>query len=340
MITNRQLHEKTKILDQIIQDYKKQTPKKKRNWKTYEEQLYHRLQTAFDELRPLVFEATNELTISHANNQGVKSSLSLEQKVLILLLKHLFGKSNRSMACMTVLFSWLTEITVSYKTIERLYSDDLVILALHNLHMLMLDKKEIESADCSGDGTGYSLTIRKHYSSYAQWLKDAAKQQPIKKKNKIQKKKIFVYSFVIMDVKTRMHIGFGTSFKSENEAYKRAIKIVKQTGIKINSMRLDRYYSTKGYVKELKEFFGNHKIYLIPKKNSKVNGTLEWHNMIKEFMKNTFDYLKEYYKRNQSESGFSEDKKRTGWRLGQKRDDRIDTANILTSLWHNLYWLG
>jgi transposase len=50
-------------------------------------------------------------------------------------------------------------------------------------------------------------------------------------------------------------------------------------------------------------------------------------------------YLHEYYKRNQSESNFAEDKRRIGWKLGQKRDDRIDTANILTSLWHNLYWL-
>jgi len=26
--------------------------------------------------------------------------------------------------------------------------------------------------------------------------------------------------------------------------------------------------------------------------------------------------------------------------VGQKREDRIDTADGLTTLWHNLYWLG
>jgi transposase len=258
---------------------------------------------------------------------------------LILLLKHLIGKSNRNMACMTVLFSWVTGISISYKTIERLYSDDQVNIALYNLHQLILNKKEIETADCSGDGTGYTLTIKKHYASYAQKLKDAAKKQNRNKKGK-KKKKQFVYSFVIMDIKTRMHIGFGTSFKSENGAYHKALEIARKTGIKVESFRLDRYYSTQGYVKELEEMFGDLKVYLIPKINSTVRGTSQWSEMMKKFIKNTMKYLHEYYKRNQSESNFAEDKRRIGWKLGQKRDDRIETANILTSLWHNLHWLG
>ena len=195
MITTKQLRNVTSMLDEIIDSYKKQAPKKKRNWRTYEQQLYSRLQTAFDELRPLVFDAVEELSISNANNQGVKSSLTLEEKVLILLLKHLFGKSNRNMACMTVLFSWVTGISVSYKTIERLYSDTKVILALHNLHILILEKKGIEIAECAGDGTGYALTIRKHYASYAQMLKDAAKRQRNgkTKKRKARSKRLQCY---------------------------------------------------------------------------------------------------------------------------------------------------
>ena len=338
MITTKQLKQKTKLLDKIVKEYKAKSPKKKRDWRTYEEQLFKRLQTAFDELRPLVFEATEELSISHAHSQGFCSKLNLEQKVLLLLLKHLFGKSNRNMACMTVLFSWLTGINVSYKTIERLYSDQSVIFALHNLHVLMLDKKEIEEVDCAGDGTGYSLTIKKHYASYAQQLKDKAKKQDVKK-TKQTKKKMFVYSFVIMDIQTRMHIGYGTSFKSENEAYKRALSVAKQSNVKIKSFRLDRYYSKPGYAKELQELFGDVKCYFIPKTNSKVRGAEIWSKMMKKFLNDTFSYLKQYYKRNQSESGFAEDKRRIGWKLNQKRDDRIDTANTLTSLWHNLYWL-
>ena len=62
--------------------------------------------------------------------------------------------------------------------------------------------------------------------------------------------------------------------------------------------------------------------------------------MLKQFTEDTNSFLKQYFQRNQSENGFSGDKKRTGWKLGQKRYDRIDTANILTGLWHNMYWLA
>ena len=63
-----------------------------------------------------------------------------------------------------------------YKTVERLYSDELVMMALHNLHVLLLKKKGIRESDATGDGTSYSLTVKKNYESYAQELKDKAKE--------------------------------------------------------------------------------------------------------------------------------------------------------------------
>ena len=46
---------------------------------------------------------------------------------------------------------------------ERLYSDQEVILAIHNLHILILNNKGVKQSDATGDGTGYSLTIKKNY---------------------------------------------------------------------------------------------------------------------------------------------------------------------------------
>ena len=43
------------------------------------------------------------------------------------------------------------------------------------LHILLLKKKGITQSDATGDGTGYSLTVKKNYESYAQELKDKAK---------------------------------------------------------------------------------------------------------------------------------------------------------------------
>ena len=125
------------------------------------------------------------------------------------MIKQLVGESNRMFANMLDIFSLISGIDVSYKTIERLYSDDEVITAIHNLHVLMLKKKGVKNSDATGDGTGYGLTVKKNYESYAQKLKELAKENPEKgdekkdetKKAKEHKKRLFAYSFTTMDRK-------------------------------------------------------------------------------------------------------------------------------------------
>ena len=340
-VKTKEVRDIVAILDDIIEDYKENSDDKKRDWRTYEQRLAERLKKAFKELRPLVREAVSTINIVKGETRGSKPQLTLEQKVLSLLLKHLIGKSNRNMSAMLVLFMWLTNIDVSYKTIERLYSDQEVILALHNLHMLILKKRGVDNVDGSGDGTGYALTIKKHYASEAQKLKDKIKEnngeEVIDKKHM---KTLFVFFFAIMDIKTRMYTCYGTSFKSEQEAFFCAIVMLKETGITIISLRLDRYYSAQFYVDFINQHLGKVRLYFIPKANATVKGPWEWKRMLYCFITDPVAYLEQYFKRNQSESGISEDKKRIGWKLGQKREDRIDTANGLTTLWHNLYWLG
>ena len=235
------------------------------------------------------------------------------------------------MEWMVVMFSLLTNIDVSYKTIERLYSDEAVRLAIFNLHSLLLKKKNIKEADCGGDGTGHAILITQHYATSAQKLKDKAKEAGTVK---------FVYAFAIIDIKERMYVGYGTSFKSEKEAFERALNIARELGIKVKSLRLDRYYSGEAYVNICQEALGKVKMYILPKKNIATLGVGEWCRMIYAFTDDTKAFLREYFQRNQSESGFSEDKKRTGWRFAQKREERIDTAYGLTTLWHNLFWVG
>jgi len=345
-VTTEEVQETTSLLDDIINEYREWTPKKKRDWRTYEQRLAERIRTAVRELEPLIEEAIPSLTIVKKEKSGKKPKLTLKQKTLLLLLKHLVEKSNREMSNMLVLFSLLSGVEVGYKTVERLYSDEEVLMVLHNMHALILKKKGVKEPDCSGDGTGYSLTIKKHYASEAQRLKDRAKnsetargpgnnaKKPSKKKAKLQ----FIYSFTLIDLDTRMYIGYGTSFKSEKYAFLKAVKIAQTSGMK--SLRLDRYYSAQEYVKLLDEKFGDVTIYLIPKTNATVKGPWKWKHMLHRFVNDTHTHLQEYFKRNQSESGISEDKRRFGWTIAQRREDRIDTANSCTILWHNLLWLG
>ena len=335
-LETKEVRDVVKILDDIVKEYKEEHPEKERNWRTYEQRVAERLKTAFKELKPLVHEAASSIQFVSGETRGAKPILSVEQRTLAVLIKHIIGKSNRNMAAMFAVFSLLSNIDVSYKTVERFYSDPEVIVVLHNLHVLLLKKKGVKNVGGSGDGTGYGLSIKVHYASAAQKLKDKIKTGEEQK----HKKLLFVYSFALLDLKTRMYIGTGTSFKSEKDAYNSAIAMARATGINMTSLRLDRYFSNQSDVKNLLTNFGKIELYLIPKSNATIEGPWDWKRMLFRFITDVKTYLEDYYQRNQSESCFAEDKRRTGWKLGQKRPDRIDTANMLTSLWHNLYWLG
>ena len=336
LIQTKNIRNTVKMLDELVKHYKEQKETKKRDWKTYEQKFASRVKAAMKELAPSIEEAVNVLKIYKKEKRGNKPKLNLKQKTILLLLKHLFGKSNRNMANLLFIFALLTQIDVSYKTVERLYSEPEVILVLHNLHILLLKKRGLNTANCGGDGTGHSLTIRKHYSSYAQKLKEKVK---IAKTVSDGKKRAFVYSFALMDIDTRMYIAYGSGFNSEQEAFFGAMKMAKATGIKIESIRLDRYYSCQEYVSFLSKEFSHIKIWLIPKKNATMKGCWEWKRIMHDFVVDPISYLEEYFQRNQSESGFNEDKKRTGWMIMQQREDRIDTAQFCNILWHNLFWL-
>lgn len=335
-ITTKEVRNVTGIIDDIINDYKDNSKEKKRDWRTYEQRLAIRMKTAIKELEPLIEKSIETLQIYKDETRGRKSKLTLKQKIMLIFLKQLFEKSNREMAIMLTLFSMLIDVDVSYKTIERLYSDEEVVLVLHNLHHLILTRKNIEKADCSGDGSGYSLTIKKHYATEAQKLKEKLKSVKIKSK----KKKIFFYTFALMDLNTRIYISYGTSFKSEKEAYTSAMDMAEKLNIDIEKIRLDKYYSAQSYVEDLVKRFPNVETFMIPKKNATIKGSWSWKFMLYHFVNDPCGFLATYFARNQSESGFSEDKRRTGWKLNLKREDRLDTAIFCKLTWHNLFWLG
>lgn len=342
-VSTKEVRDIAENIDWIVKVYKKEHPQPKRDWRTYEQQAAHRLKLAMAWFEPLIDKAVASMHISNANSAGRKPFLTLKQKVTLLLIKHLSGKSNREMSAMLALFSLLSDIDVSYKTVERLYSDEEVALVLHNLHMLILKEKGLKEADSSGDGTGYTLSIKRHYATEVEKHKDKAKDAgKIAKacKQKGKRRKVFVYSFALMDFRTRMYIGYGTSFKSEREAYDRAMQMAEATCIKQRSIRLDKYYSAQKYVKELCNLFKDVTLYLIPKKNATVKGPWEWKRTLARMVADVNAYLKEYFQRNQSESGISEDKRRFGWKIMQRKPDTISTAQFLTTIWHNLFWLG
>lgn len=328
MLRTEELRKRIQFVEEYLMvEYKRTHPEKKRDWRTYEQQLTYRIKTAIRSIEPLVDEAVN--TIQIAREKGREPELTLKQKVLLLLIKELFDKSNRNMASMIDLFSLLSGIDVSYKTVERLYSDPGVDMALHNLHVLILRKKGVNDVDASGDGTGYSLSITKHYATEAQKQKDKVKEENLDTKGR----RMFVHSFKILDLKSWLYVAYGISFKSEKEAFDKASIMLQRIDMVLASIRLDKYYSSPSCLDSLKDT----KVYIIPKKNASVRGSLKWKNTMEEYVNNTLAYLEEYYKRENSESGFSQDKRWFGWKVEQRREDRIETAITCSNIWHNLF---
>lgn len=310
----------------LLEEYKKNHPRKEEDSAEYEKEFKARFQNAMKELPLLIEKAV--LNLRFYSGKGDRSKLKIEQRLRLILISQLAGKSNRMMAYMTSLFSIITGIDRSYKTIERLYSDNEVNLALFNLWLLLLEKGNLNDIHCCGDATGYGLFISKHYCSIVQKLKDKAKESE-------NTRKCFVYQFTLMDLSTKKYICFGTSLISERKAFDKAMQMLKEIGIKISSIRLDRYYSNPCDVNS----FPGTNVYIIPKKNVKLGHGIHWYETMKSFVENTTAYLEEYYKRENSESGWSADKKMFGWNVKQKRADRIDTALFVRAIWHNLFRL-
>ena len=72
-------------------------------------------------------------------------------------------------------------------------------------------------------------------------------------------------------------------------------------------------------------------------KMDRISASLGFQPTKKGRKKSWFIYLKEYYKRENSEAGFSANKKLFGWEIAQRREDRIDSALFCTDLWHNIF---
>ncbi len=331
MIRDDDIRNKLKEIDEHIRkEYVETHPQKDRDWRTYEQLFSKRIREAMKSLDTLIREAASTIRIE--SRTGRPDSLTLEQKVKLLLVKQLVGESNRMFANMLDIFSMLSGIDVSYKTVERLYSDEEVMMALHNLHVLLLKKRGVERSDASGDGTGYSLTISKHYQSIAQELKDRAKEEgpspspsspstTTSEKGEGHRKRAFAYTFRLMDLSSKMYLAYGSSMRSEKEAYDRAMRMLSAIDVTLDTVRLDRYYSSSSCV----DSFGDAKVFVIPKSNATLNGSWKWKDTMKEFVTNTVSYLEQYYRRSNSESGFSADKKMLGWGIAQEEggQDRL-----------------
>jgi transposase len=81
------------------------------------------------------------------------------------------------------------------------------------------------------------------------------------------KRRSFAYTFRLMDMESRMYIAFGSTMRSEKEAYDRSTKMLESLGIYLESARLDRYYFSPFFVNKMEAT----KVYVVPMKNATLN---------------------------------------------------------------------
>jgi transposase len=167
-----------------------------------------------------------------------------------------------------------------------------------------------------GDGTGYSLSVTRHYRT------DTSK-----------KGRGYLYVFRVIDIDTGLYVTVGYSNTSEMEAFHKAMTMLRESGIPVDSLSLDKYYSSRTVL----QLFGEETaLYLIPKKNIARVG-LEWSRILRRVLEDPYLYLKGYFLRCLSESGFSADKRRFGGLVRQKREDRREIALFSIAFLHNIF---
>lgn len=301
------------VLDEIIEEQfkDKKTEYPYKEWEQKRALVKERLKN----MKHYVEEAANSITIMEG--PGRPSKLNLVQKTMLFLFARMMNKSNRDMEFMMLFLEPLVGDEVSYKTVERLYADEEVMMVLHNFFVLLL-KENKPSGDFAGDGTGYTLTVTQHYRS------------DVKKNSKKYR-----YVFRLIDIQNGLYVCFGYSEISEMDAFNKAIFMLRKIGIKINTNRLDRYYSSG---KVIRMFGRKVSLYLIPKKNMRGVG-LDWYRTIKEMFIDPVGYLQQYFKRNLTETGISSDKRRFGWTIRQRLEDRRENALFALTLLHNLFFI-
>jgi|WetSurMetagenome_2_1015567.scaffolds.fasta_scaffold19009_6 transposase len=341
MITNKQFDEFKQELNTIIDIYKKEFSNQKPiDWIKYEKQWTNRLRTALEEITATINQAGEMI---HVNPKpfGRPPITSAKKKALILLQKDLAQFSNRKMADLLPMFAFLNDVETSYKTIERAYSNLMIRMIIHNMFIILVKRKKIKKADLTGDGTGYGLTITRHYRTVREKQVKAAKSGGVKKsseaKTKQERRRLFTFAFALMDLDSHMYVGYGASLRSERAAFEKALEIMRDAGVEAKSVRLDQYYGTQSTA----TLFGKDTaLYVIPRSNTTIKGPYVWKDMVRDLMWYPFLFLKEYFRREHSESGFSADKRCDGWKIWQRRDDRIETATMCKGVWHNLLWSG
>lgn len=293
-------------------------PKKKYS-NEYDQRLRKSLKEITIKINDVVDNAVKELSF-----ENQKTGRPLKDRTLLTklyLFQNLFNFTNREMECFSSIFLFSQKEIYSYKTIERAFSDSRVRVIIHKVFELSIGEKR--NLNISGDGTGYSLTISKHYRT--------DRINDLKNNKETSERKEYICNFALVDIDTNLYVGYSSGFKSEKELFKKTILQTKHIGITISELMLDKYFS---YPEIFDHVDKDTKVYMIPKSNATINGCHRWKKMLNYFVKQPFEHLSKYYRREKSEANYSSDKRKFGI-IRQRLKERIINCSFARAVLHN-----
>jgi transposase len=248
-LTVKSTKELLEVLDETREVFFKD---KKTNYPyTQWEQKRAQIKQRLNNLPNYIHQAVETINLEE-QKMGRPPKLDLEKKVNLFIMVRFLNKSNRLAEQSLHYFQPLFGVDVSYKYIERLYSDLEVKLALHNIFVLLLKDENSSrgSGDLAGDGTGYAVSVENHHYRL----------------NPEKYGKKFVHFFSLVDLATGMYVGCGVSRVSEMDAFIRAVSMLRRIGAAVKSLCLDKYFSCRSVIKM---FDRSVSLFLIPKKNQR-----------------------------------------------------------------------
>jgi CRISPR/Cas system CSM-associated protein Csm2 small subunit len=117
-VTRRFVKDLLEVLDEMVEEIRKED-KGKYPYKEWEQKR----EVVKERLRKLPEYVREACSIRIEKKAGRPKKVDLEKRVMLFLFARLINKSNRDIEELLELFEPLFGIKVSYKTIERLYSD-------------------------------------------------------------------------------------------------------------------------------------------------------------------------------------------------------------------------
>ncbi len=324
----------------------KHEPKKRINWRSYNEAQLNELADVLfiiKEIVELAYERIIFRQIPYKKKGPGKPLINNRDLVKIMLLQCYFGSSDRVAGGLLRIFDLKLGIKepFSYKTIERGYDPDRTKEILDEVFKITNEWSNFNEDIGSIDGTGDPTTIKVNYET-----KRMQQMNGKKKKGKEEvtiewpsKKRDFQYAVLGVGVHTKIIGAFSSTDNHKIGELTQGYNVMDDMPKNIPRLSIvvgDTLYANRPFCDKV--YRCNATLYALPKSNSTLrnNGYRDWSRMTYELILDPVGFLTVFHNRSISESVNSMLKRRLPTPIKRRLSSRKSTAEALKFNIHNI----